>query len=129
TYAGHPVCAAVAKRALELYDERGALENVRTLAPKFAAHIKALSAHPLVGHGRAIGLLGALEMVADKSTRAAFSPPGSKGAQVMQAAVETGLIVRALGDTVALCPPLIINEDELDDLFARLKQALDACLD
>jgi len=85
--------------------------------------------HPLVGEAMSVGLVGALEIVADKKTKAAFDlvavGAGTRAATHAQA---RGLFVRSMGDRVAICPPLIINEEELADLFGRLRQALDATL-
>lgn len=72
-----------------------------------------------------MGLVGALELVADKRSKRSFTPADGIGARVMRFAEEEGLIVRAVGgDNIALCPPLIVSEAEIDDLFARLGRAL-----
>ena len=128
TYSGHPVCAAVAVRALEIYEERNILGHVGAVAPVFQERLKALSDHPLVGEARGIGLLGACELVANKETKQAFDPSQGVGAKCAAIAQENGLIVRAIGDNIALCPPLIINESEINELFDRYEKALDGAL-
>jgi 4-aminobutyrate--pyruvate transaminase len=125
TSSGHPVCAAVALEALTLYEERDILGHVRAIAPHFQARLRALGGHPLVGEARGVGLIGALELVADKATKAPFDPPGRVGAHVAKRAEAHGVIVRALVDTVALCPPLIVTEAQVDEIFDGVTKALD----
>jgi 4-aminobutyrate---pyruvate transaminase len=124
TYSGHPVAAAVALETLKIYDERDMVGHVQAIAPYFQRRLRALTSHPLVGEVRGVGLLGALELVADKATKAPFLPVGSAGAKAAAACQEEGLILRAMGDTLALCPPMIINEAEVDALFDRLERGL-----
>lgn len=71
TYTAHPVGAAVAAKTLEIYEKRNIVGHVRDVAPRFAAHFARLADHPLVGHARSSGLIGALELVADKKTKRA----------------------------------------------------------
>ena len=79
-----------------------------------------------MGDARALGLIGAVELVADRATRRPFAAEAGIGARLVTLALDQGLIVRNLGDTIAICPPLIISTAELDLLFTRLRQALDA---
>jgi 4-aminobutyrate--pyruvate transaminase len=125
TYSGHPVCAAVALRALEIYQEDQLLEHVRRLAPHFAARILALALHPLVGHSRAAGLLGAIELMADPVQRVPFDPALKVGARVVEHALDYGVILRPLGDVISFCPPLIMGAAETDFLFDAVTRALD----
>ncbi|WP_341703823.1 aspartate aminotransferase family protein [Ferrovibrio sp.] len=125
TYGGHPVAAAVALRALELYEERDILGHVNRVAPRFQARLNQLADHPLVGEARGIGLIGAVELVADKATRRPFAPAAGVGAACMAFAEQEGLIQRAIaGDTMAFCPPMIIEESEIDEMFDRFERAL-----
>jgi len=129
TYTGHPVAAAVAQRTLEIYARERMVEQVAAKAPRFQARLAALAGHPLVGEARGLGLIGALELVADKASRRGFAPSEGVGAQAMRLAEAEGLIVRAVGgDNIAVCPPLIISEAEIDELFDRLARALDKTL-
>ncbi|MCG5242705.1 aspartate aminotransferase family protein [Azospirillum doebereinerae] len=128
TYSAHPVAAAVALETLAIYEERDILGHVRDVAVPFQKRLKALADHPLVGEVRGTGLIGALELVADKATKANFDPVGRAGAVVNNLAQENGLIVRAMGDSIALCPPLVIGEDDVHQVFDRLTTALDAAI-
>jgi 4-aminobutyrate--pyruvate transaminase len=125
TYSGHPACAAVALRALEIYEEDRVLDHVRAIAPHFAEGIMALTGHPLVGHGRAAGLVGAIELMADPAQKAPFDPALKVGARVVEHALDYGVILRPLGDVISFCPPLIIKRSEIDFLFDAVTRALD----
>ncbi len=125
TYSGHPVCAAVAMRTLELMEERNILAHVRAVAPKFQQRLRALGDHPLVGEARGVGLVGAVELVADKKTKRSFQPGDGVGPQCALRAEKHGIISRAIGDNIALCPPLIITESEIDEMFDRFTKGLD----
>ncbi|HEU4519487.1 MAG TPA: aminotransferase, partial [Microvirga sp.] len=130
TYAGHPVAAAVAVKTLEIYERERIFEGVRRKAPRFERRIAALADHPLVGEARGLGLIGGLEIVADKRTKAQFDPLQGVAAKAAGFAQAEGLIVRALfGDRIAVCPPLVISEAEIDELFDRLGRALDRTAD
>jgi 4-aminobutyrate--pyruvate transaminase len=125
TYSGHPVAAAVAVKTLEIYERDNIVGHVRSIIPRFRRRLLALADHPMVGEARGKGLMGALELVADKTTKRAFSPKHMVGAKCVSLAQAEGLICRALGDSIAICPPLIITEAEVDELFDRLTRALD----
>ncbi len=126
TYTAHPVAAAVAIKTLEIYEKRNIVGHVRSIAPRFEARVTRLGEHPLVGHARAKGLIGAIELVADKASKRSFDPKAGIGAAVQKAAERNGLLVRALGgDIVAFCPPLIVREADIDDIFDRVERALD----
>ncbi len=128
TYSGHPVSAAVAVRTLQLYEERQIFAHAAKVAEHFQARLAALSDHALVGEARGVGLIGGCEMVADQSTGRAFATPGKVGAYCLERCQEHQLIVRNIGDTIALCPPLVITESEISELFDRLERALDDTL-
>ncbi len=125
TYTGHPVGCAVALKVLEIYERDDILGQVRGKAPLFEGRFAALGDHPLVGEARAKGMIGAVELVADKKTKRPFDPAVKVGAKVVEFAQARGLICRMLGDSVALCPPLIMTEDEMNEMFDRLALALD----
>jgi 4-aminobutyrate--pyruvate transaminase len=126
TYAGHPVASAVAVEAIKLYHERDVLGHVRAVAPRFLSRLDAVAGHPLVAATRGVGLIGALEIVQDKATRKTFDASSGVLARLGEAVLEQGLITRPLRDTMALCPPLIITEAQIDELFDKLQRALDA---
>ncbi len=125
TYSGHPAAAAVALEALNIYDERDIVGHVRRVAPRFQAHVQRLAGHPLVGEARGVGLVAGLEVSPDKANRALFDPSLAIAADVARRAQAHGVITRGIGDTVSLCPPLIIDEPLIDELMARIERALD----
>ena len=130
TYSGHPVAAAVALKTLEIYARDRVMEKAAEKAPQFMARLRALADHPLVGDVRGIGLIGGIELVADKASKRSFDPRAGLGPRCVQFAEENGLIVRSLaGDVISICPPLIIAPDEIEELFDRLGRALDRTLD
>jgi len=125
TYGGHPVAAAVALRTLQIYEERDIVGHVNAVAPRFQARLKKLADHPLVGEARGTGLIGATELVADKKSKRSFAPTAGVGAACMNFAQEEGLIIRAMaGDVIGFCPPMIITESEIDEMFDRFERAL-----
>jgi len=126
TYSGHPVAAAVALKTLEIYERDDIVGKVRRVSPAFVRRLTALADHPLVGETRGMGLIGGIELVADKQTKRSFDPKALVATKCTAFAHEEGLIVRAIGDTVAVCPPLVITEDEIGELFDRLERALDS---
>ncbi|HET7023378.1 MAG TPA: aminotransferase [Xanthobacteraceae bacterium] len=129
TYSGHPVAAAVALKALDIYARERIAEQAVRKAPQFQGRLAALGEHPLVGEARGIGLVGGVELVADKKTKRSFEPKAGVGARAVRYAEEEGLIVRSLlGDILSICPPLIIAPAEIDELFNRLEHALDRTL-
>jgi len=125
TYGGHPVACAVALETLKIYEERDIVGHVRTVAPALQDGLKALLDHPLVGEARGVGLVGALDLVADNGTHAPFAPTQGVGAYTIKRMQEHGVIGRAMGDTVAFSPPLIITKAEIEDMLARTTRALD----
>ena len=130
TYSGHPVAAAVALKALDIYARERIAEQVTRKAPHFQARLAALGKHPLVGEARGLGLVGGLELVADKNSKRSFEAKAGIGPRAVRYAEEEGLIVRFLmGDILSICPPLIIAPAEIDELFDRLGRALDRTLD
>lgn len=124
TYSAHPVPAAVALETLRIYQERNILSHVRAMSPLLQNGLRRLADHPLVGEVRGIGLIAGVEIVADKASKRPFDPPGQTGALVVRHAQNHGLILRALGDTIAICPPLIIAPHEIDALLEGFGKAL-----
>ncbi|MGB5816158.1 MAG: aminotransferase [Thermoanaerobaculia bacterium] len=128
TYSGHPVGCAVALKTLEIYQRDKIFDRAAKVGEYFQNRLQELADHPLVGEVRGRGLLAAVELVADKKTKKAFE--GNKiGGLAQLRCQENGLIVRALpGNSVALCPPLIITEAQVDELVEKLGHALDAMM-
>ena len=125
TYSGHPVSCAVAVKTLEIYERINIVGHVQKVAPVFQARLNALNDHPLVGETRGVGLIAGVELVKNKATKESFDVRKGVGPKVVKFAEEEGLICRAVaGDTIALCPPLIINEDGINEMFDALVRAL-----
>jgi 4-aminobutyrate--pyruvate transaminase len=130
TYSGHPVACAVALKTIEIYRRERIVEGVAAKAPHFQSRLSRLAEHEIVGEARGIGLIGGLEIVADKTIKAQYEPKAGVAARCVAFAQEEGLILRFLaGDRIAVCPPLIIAEAEIDALFDRLTRALDRTRD
>ena len=126
TYAGHPVAAAVALETLNIYQERDIVGRVRKLAPRFQDGLGKFADHPLVGEVRGVGLVAGIELVRDKAAKEAFDPKLGVGGHFQGQAQEQGLLIRAIGDTIAVCPPMIISEAEIDELLGCIGKALEA---
>jgi 4-aminobutyrate--pyruvate transaminase len=124
TYGGHPLGCALGVKAIEIYQRMDICGKVRAITPLFEARLAKLADHPLVGEVRNSGLMAGIELVADKASKRSFDPKAAVGAQCVVACQEHGAILRAIGDSVALCPPMIISEAELNELFDRIELAL-----
>jgi 4-aminobutyrate--pyruvate transaminase len=124
TYSGHPVTAAVALETLRIYEDEAVLAHVQSLAPKFQAGLRRYAGHPHVGEVRGVGLIGAIELAADPAKRTPFDPAMKAGARLAEFALAEGLIVRAMGDAVAFCPPLVITAAQVDEMFERFDRAM-----
>jgi 4-aminobutyrate--pyruvate transaminase len=129
TYSGHPVCAAVALETLQLYEELDILGHVQRNAPILQEGLRRLAEHPLAGDARGMGYLGALELVRDKKSREPFAPAGTLGLAVELRCLAHGVILRALGDTIAIAPPLIAEAADLEAILAALSRTLDELLE
>ncbi|RRH88281.1 aminotransferase class III-fold pyridoxal phosphate-dependent enzyme [Mesorhizobium tamadayense] len=130
TYSGHPVSAAVGLEVMRLYQEGGLIENGQRVGAYFGRRLAELRDHPLVGDVRSIGLLGAIELVADKETKRKPAKEARVGARLFDAGYKNGLIFRAFGDdTIGFAPPLCITESEVDLLIERLDKTLALALD
>ena len=128
TYAGHPVGCAVAVKTLEIYQREKIVDHVEKVSPTFLRRLNKLNEHPLVGEAKGVGLIGGAELVKDKQTKASFETKKGVGAKAVAYALEEGFITRAMGDRLAFCPPLVINEAEIEEMFNRCERALDKTL-
>jgi len=125
TYSAHPVCAAVALRTQQLMQERNIIGHVRDISSQFKSRIEGLSKFDFIGNARAVGLLGAIEFTANCDHHQKFDPSHKIAAQAVSIIQKHGVILRALpGDIIGFCPPLIISEAEIDDMFDRIESAL-----
>jgi 4-aminobutyrate--pyruvate transaminase len=125
TYSGHPVTSAVALETLKIYEEMDVVSRVRNLAPQMQEGLRRFADHPLVGEVRGIGLIGAVELVADKTSHAPFPASVGAGAFLSKRAHHHGVIIRPLGDIIAFCPPLIASPEEIDLMLERFSLALE----
>ncbi|WP_420347137.1 aspartate aminotransferase family protein [Pelagibius sp.] len=124
TYGAHPVAAAVALETLKIYEERRIVDHVQAVAPRLQDGLRRFQDNPIVGEIRGIGLIAAAELVADKAGKTPFDPAGKVGAFFAARAQDHGVIFRNLGDTIAICPPMIITEAEIDRLLEGFAAAL-----
>lgn len=126
TYSGHPTAAAVASANLKILKDEGIVERVKNeLAPYFADKLKQLADHELVGEVRTLGLLGAIELMKDKSKHEFFENKGAVGTLCRDISVGNGLVMRGVGSTMILSPPLVIKKEEIDLLVERVRKSLD----
>lgn len=126
TYSGHPVAAAVALKNIEILERDGLVGEAA--APRrdyFQAKLQTLADHPLVGQARGIGFLGGLELMKDKDSKTAFDGDLNVGYKCREHCFNNGLIMRAVGDSMIICPPLVISEPEIDELIDKARLALD----
>jgi len=129
TYTGHPVAAAAALKAIEIYQRENLFEHAAKMGDYMQSRLQEFAEHPLVGEVRGKGLIAAVEIVANKERREGFAD-GKVGAMTKQFCQDQGLLIRAVsGNCLAFCPPLIINDEQIDEMIfmfeAALKQTLD----
>ncbi|MFO1131370.1 MAG: aminotransferase [Hyphomicrobiales bacterium] len=125
TYTAHPVGCAISLKTIEIYQRDKIMEHAAKMSPVFQTRLNKLADHPMVGETRGVGLIGAVELVADKKTKRPFDPKKMVGAATVNALQEMGLITRNIQDSVALCPPLIITTDEIHEMFDIFEKGLD----
>ena len=126
TYSGHPVAAAAAIANLNILRDEGVVDRVETeTAPYIAEKWQQLTSHELVGEARIAGLIGALELVKDKATRQFFDDRGAVGTLCRDICFDSGLVMRAIEDTMVISPPLCITRKEIDELINLVIRCLD----
>ncbi|GAC1474958.1 MAG: aspartate aminotransferase family protein [Candidatus Dormibacteraceae bacterium] len=125
TYSGHPTACAVALRNLRIIEEESLVERARVMGAKMLARLRELETHEIVGNVRGLGLVAGVELVRDRQSKALFDASLGAARRVMLAALEEGVIVRALsGDVIALSPPFVITVDQIDRMVAVLDRAI-----
>ena len=128
TYGGHPVACAVGSKVIEIYERDKVFEHARDVGAYMQGKIREFADHPLVGEVRGVGMIGAVELVANKETRKAFAD-NSVGGYCQKQCEKNGLIVRAMGgNSIALCPPLILTVEQVDEICSKLAVALEETL-
>ncbi|MDA0704486.1 MAG: aspartate aminotransferase family protein [Proteobacteria bacterium] len=125
TYTGHPVAAAVAHETLKIYEERDIAGHTGRVGPRLQAGMRAYADHPLVGEVRGVGMIGGIELVKNKDTKEPFDPKAGVGPYCAARVQEHGAILRAMGDAIGFCPPLVISAEETDKLLEIFGKALD----
>lgn len=129
TYTGHPVAAAAALKAVEIYQRDGIFTHAAQVGEHMQKRLREFEGHPLVGEVRGKGLIGAVELVANKERRESF-PDGKVGATAKQLCQNNGLLIRAVsGNCLAFCPPLVITTDQIDEMMAMFATSLDQTLE
>ena len=124
TYGGHPVSCAVALETQKIYEETDIISHVRQVSPALQNGLRSFTSHDLVGEARGLGLIGAIEVVKDKSTGEPFEVTDGVGAYLAGRAQENGLISRAMGDTLAFSPPLVIDENQIGRMMDIVEKSL-----
>ncbi len=125
TYTAHPVGCAISLKTIEIYQRDKIMEHAAKMSPLFQSRLHKLAEHPLVGEARGVGLIGAIELVADKKTKRPFDGKKMVGANAINTIQEMGVILRNIQDAVAFCPPLIITTDEIHEMFDIVEKGLD----
>lgn len=124
TAGGNPLGSAVALKALEILETEGLLENVRRVSPRFLGGLEKLAQHKYAGEARGVGLMGAVELVADKTTKMPLDGKLQVPERIANKALEKGLICRPLGQAIVLGPPFIITEAQIDEMFDILEETI-----
>lgn len=126
TYSGHPVAAAVALENIRIMEDEGLAERASgPIGEAFSDMLHSLTDHPLVGEARSVGLIGAIELVADKDERRRFPEDREVGLTCRNHCIRNGLVMRAIRDIMVLSPPLVISEAEIEEIGTRARKALD----
>lgn len=126
TYSGHPVAAAVALENIRILDEEKIVENCGSkIVPYFEQQWATLGDHELVGETRQNGMLGAIQLTPDASTRAPFDTPGKAGALLKDACIANGVMCRGIKDSLAASPPLVFTKENVDELVTKVAKSLD----
>ena len=128
TYTAHPLAAAAALANLDVLERDGLVEQAAARGEHMRMRLReAFAEHPLVGEVRGLGLIAAVEFVAEKAPPRGFDPALKVGLRVARRCLELGLITRALpaADTIAFSPPFVVSESELDEMVAIARRAVD----
>lgn len=124
TAGGNPLGSAVALKSLEVLEEEGLLDNVNRVSPRFMERLRKLGEHKYAGEARGVGLMGAVELVADKQTKEPLPGDLQVSERIANKALEKGLICRPLGAAIVLGPPFIITEEQIDEMFDILEETM-----
>ena len=126
TYSGHPASCAVAIENIRIIDDENLISRTKNdIGPYLQEKWRSLNEHPIVGETRMVGLMGAMELVSNKDNYERFDDKSSAGMTFRDFAVNNGLVMRAVGDSIVTSPPLIISEKEVDELIEKVWRCLD----
>ena len=125
TYGGNPLAAAAALATLDVFDEEQTLTQLPDKIARLEEHLCRLADHPHVSNVRQRGLIGALELTCDKATAAPYLADQRRAWHVCREALDRGVWLRPLADTLYVMPPLAITIEEIDFLMATLAMAID----
>ena len=126
TYSGHPAACAVALANIRILRDEGIVARVKTeMTPYFHDRWASLAEHSICGEARSIGLMGAIEIVGDKTTNERFPKKASAGARCRDFCVANGLVMRAVGDSMIVSPPLVFEKKHVDELIDKARLSLD----
>ena len=125
TYSGHPVACAVALKTIEIYEKTKLIDHVETVSKTFQRRLHDIRSNHIIGETRGVGLIGAIEIYENRELKQLFDPKFGAGIKVMKLCQRHGLLVRAIQDTIAICPPLIISNKEVNKLFDILEYSLE----
>ena len=128
TYSGHPTCCAVALKNLEILHDEQLVERAARLGAQLAERLQRLTSVDGVGHVRSLGLIGAVEIVADKATKALHPPEAQMASRLTDAMLERGLLTRVALDCICIAPTLVISEVQLDRVVEIIAEAIPAAL-
>ncbi|HSF33300.1 MAG TPA: aspartate aminotransferase family protein [Candidatus Tectomicrobia bacterium] len=124
TYSGHPTCCAVGLKNIEIIEKEGLVKHAGEMGTRLLAGLKTLYEFAAVGDVRGLGLMAAVELVGDRSTKAPTDPALKIGERVRDECIKRGVYTRTRGDVVMYAPPLVIREDEVDRIVDTLREAL-----
>ena len=124
TYSGHATCCAVGLKNIEILEREGLAARAAQMGDRLLKGLQSLMEYPHVGDVRGLGLMCAVEFVADRETKA----PANIGVELKKACIERGLFTRHVGDIIALAPPLIISESEVDQIVNILREVTEAIM-
>ena len=128
TYSGHPTCCAVALRNLQLIEEEGLVERAAATGARLLEQLRTLETYDHVGDVRGLGMMAAVEVVADKATKQPFPPEAHVTERLAEALLARGLFTRLVADTICLAPPLITSDEQIDRIVAIIAEAIPAAL-
>jgi adenosylmethionine-8-amino-7-oxononanoate aminotransferase len=128
TYSGHPTCCAVALRNIQIIEDEGLVERVAQAGQRLLEKLRPLAALDGVGDVRGLGLLAAVEVVADKATKQLHPPDAQVSQRLYEALLERGLYTRVLADTICLAPPFVTSDEQIERVVEAIADAIPSVL-